>query len=85
MRLATEYRAVWDLLFQGGKPMSTAELAGRLGVETDRMVQVVFNMKRRRLIVERPPEKGKQAIRYTIDGLCLAPQGATLAELQLPE
>jgi hypothetical protein len=83
MRLAGEYRAVWDLLFRTHTPRTTAQLAGMLGVDTKRMVQVVFNLKQRRLIAECEPAPGTHAVRYEINGLCLAPQGATLAELQI--
>ncbi|MDF1486687.1 hypothetical protein PY257_16155 [Ramlibacter sp. H39-3-26] len=82
MRLHAEYRAVWDLLFDCGCPYTTAQLAQRLGVDTARMVQVVSNLKRRRLIAEVPPAPGTWAARYEVNGLCVAPQGAALAELQ---
>ncbi|MDF3821989.1 hypothetical protein P3G55_18940 [Leptospira sp. 96542] len=83
MQLAGDYRAVWDLLFRSGTPRTTAQLAALLRVDTKRMVQVVFNLKRRHLIAECEPAPGTHAMRYEVNGMCLAPQGATLAELQI--
>lgn len=88
IRLAGDYRAAWELLFRSAHPFTTAQLAQHAGVETDRMVQVVCNLRRRQLIAEREPVPGTRALRYVVDGMCQAPAGATLAELQadnLPE
>lgn len=82
MRLNGDYRAVWDLLFHKRTPRTTAQLAAMLDINTDRMVQIVHNLKRRQLIAECEPAPGTYAMRYEINGMCLAPQGATLAELQ---
>jgi chromosome segregation and condensation protein ScpB len=82
IRLTGNYRAVWDLLFHKGTPRTTAQLAAILGIDSKRMVQVVSNLKNRRLIAECEPAPGTHAIRYEVNGMCVAPQGATLAELQ---
>lgn len=82
MRLAGIYRTVWELLFRTGQLFTTAQLAQRADVTTEYMTQVVCTMRRRRLIADREPAPGTRARRYTVDGLCLAPSGATLAELQ---
>ncbi len=85
MRLAGDYRAVWDLLFHEGTPLTTAQLAARLGIDTKRMVQVVSNLKHRQLIAECVPAPGTHSMRFEINGMCIAPAGATLAELQYSE
>lgn len=85
IRLSAEYRQIWGLLFSDETPLTAAQISNRLNIKTDRTTQILCNLCRRRLVNQKPPADGTRAIRYTVDGTCFAPQGATLAELQAPD
>ncbi len=85
IRLAGDYRAVWNLLFHENTPRTTAQLAADLGIDSKRMVQVVSNLKLRQLIAECEPAPGTHAMRFEVNGMCLVPSGARLAEVQCSE
>ena len=76
-------RNLWLMLFNEGGRYTAAELADRLSVHTDYMVEQLNSLHRARLIEKFQPEVGQRRLRYGITGSCSIPRGMTLAEVQL--
>ncbi len=76
-------KKLWMLLFNEGGKFTANELAVRLDVHVDYMMDQLNSMHRGRLIEKFAPEKGSRRLRYGITGTCQAPRGMCLAELQV--